>query len=84
MLTQYANAQGGHTTVAPGTVRITGVRALAIYLGCCESTIFMLRRNGVLDEAIISQIGKKIVFDGDKARVLAYEFQKNRRGTTNE
>ena len=79
-LSHYANAQAYHTPVEPDTVvRITGVRALAEYLDCCESTVFMLRRNGVLDEAIISQIGKKIVFDGEKARELASAFQQEQR-----
>lgn len=79
-LTHYANGQAYHTPVEPDTVvRITGVRALAEYLDCCESTVFMFRRNGVLDEAIISQIGKKIVFDGEKARAAADDFQKTRR-----
>lgn len=78
-LTQYANAQSGHGPAAPGTVRITGVRALAEYLECCDSTVYMLKRNGVLDEAILSQVGKRIVFDGELARAAADRFQKEKR-----
>ncbi len=53
--------------------RIIGVKALAKYLNCSESTIYLLRRKGVLDDAVVSQIGRSIVFDGDKARALACE-----------
>lgn len=57
----------------------TGVKALAEKLACCESTIYMLKREGILNEAVKSQIGKKIVFNVEKARELANEFQKRRR-----
>lgn len=78
-LSRYAYAQCDHVSESHDIVRVTGVRALAEYLGCCESTVFMLRRNGVLGEAIISQVGKKIVFDGEKARELAELYQRERR-----
>lgn len=78
-LTQYANAQGSCAPATPQTVRITGVHALAEHLGCCESTVYMLRRNGVLDEAILSRIGKHIVFDGEKARSAADNYQQTKR-----
>lgn len=78
-LSQYAYAHGGQVSTSSDLVRVTGVRALAEYLDCCESTVFMLRRNGVLDEAILSQVGKKIVFDGEKARELAMAFQREHR-----
>lgn len=78
-LSQYAYSQRGQVSITPDIVRVTGVRALAEYLDCCDSTVFMLRRNGVLDDAIISQVGKKIVFDGDKARQLAAAFQQEQR-----
>ncbi len=66
--------------------RVTGVRALAEYLSCCESTVYMLRREGVLDAAVISSIGKNIVFDAEKARVLAQAYMQQHRQTpkTNE
>lgn len=78
-LSHYAYTEGGQVTSTHEVVRITGVRALATYLDCCDSTVFMLRRNGVLDEAIISQVGKKIVFNGEKARELAEAFQQEHR-----
>ena len=59
---------------------------LAVELGCSESTIYALMRapreedgsnvgGGVLREAIVSRIGRRIVFDVDKARKLADEYQ---------
>lgn len=58
----------------------TGVHALAEYLRCCDATVYTLKREGVLDEAIVSRVGKRIVFDGEKARHLADKFLKRRRG----
>ena len=53
---------------------VYGIQALSKLIGCCPSTIYGLKKEGVLDEAIISNVGKKIVFDGDKARFLASEY----------
>lgn len=63
----------------PQRIRIAGVHALALYLECCDSLVYKLRREGVLDEAIISRIGKKIVFDGEVARRCANEYQEHQR-----
>lgn len=77
-LAQYA------LTPVNGAARITpqlviGVRELALYLGCCEATIYALKRDGILDDAIVSRIGKKIVFDGEKAREAAADYQDKQR-----
>jgi len=63
----------------PKRTRIAGVHALAQYMECCDSLVYKLRREGVLDEAIISRIGKKIVFDGEVARRCANEYQEQQR-----
>ena len=63
-----------HTNTT-NTIMKTGVRELAAYLSCCESTLYSMKREGVLDAAIISHIGKSIVFDAEKARTLAQEFK---------
>jgi len=39
----------------------------------CESQIHTLKKRGVFDDAIVSRIGKKIVFDIDKARATYYK-----------
>lgn len=61
------------------SIKVTGVRALADYLQCCESTIYSLLRHKVLDSAIISRIGKRIVFDGEVARHCANDYQEQQR-----
>ena len=58
---------------------IYGIQNLAAYIGCCASTIYDLKRRGVLNAAIKSQIGKRIVFDGPLARTLAEEYQQSQR-----
>ncbi len=63
------------------TTRCTGVRELAQYLNCCESTIYGMKREGVLDDAILSSIGKSTVFDGEKARELAQAYMQEHRKT---
>ena len=55
---------------------ITGVQALAEFLSCSQSTIFKLRREGVLDGALYSHLGRKTVWDAAKARALADEYQR--------
>jgi hypothetical protein len=46
--------------------------------------VYTLKKIGVLDSAIVSQIGKRIVFDVNKARILADEYQKSRRAARRE
>jgi hypothetical protein len=41
--------------------------------------IYALKKEGVLDKAIVEQVGKRIIFDADKARMLADEYQKYQR-----
>ncbi len=80
----YACLQSGEA-VSPSTPskRITGVRALAQYLSCCESTLYALMREHILDDAVISRIGKSIVFDGEKARALADDAKQTQRRRRN-
>lgn len=77
-LIQAANASSNTSKDVPSKL-CTGIHALAEHLGCCESTIYMLKREGVLDKAVISHIGKKIVFDVEKAREAAENFRKNKK-----
>lgn len=91
-LTHYAlsltTSEGSSQTQAGQ--KALGVHALAVELGCSESTIYALMRasreedgsnvgGGVLREAIVSRIGRRIVFDVDKARKLADEYQATRK-----
>ena len=65
-----------------------GVHALALYCSCSDSQVFKLLREGVLDAAIRSRVGKSIVFDGEVALRCAAEYQEqqrtNRKNTANK
>ena len=87
-LTQYALSlsNGTRTAPSPSGQKALGVHALAVELGCSDSTIYALMRiprekdgssegGGVLKDAIVSRIGRRIVFDVDKARELAKQSQ---------
>jgi hypothetical protein len=87
-LTQYALSlsNGTGTAPSPSGQKALGVHALAVELGCSDSTIYALMRTpheedgssaggGVLKDAIVSRIGRRIVFDVDKARDLATQYQ---------
>ena len=73
------NALGVQAIEDPKTKYAYGIQELSDYIGCCQSTIYDLKKKGVLDEAIISRVGRKIVFDAEKARVLASNYQSDQR-----
>ena len=73
-LTQYALSlsNGTGTAPSPSGQKVLGVHALALELGCSDSTIYALMRTpreedgsseggGVLKDAIVSRIGRRIV-----------------------
>ena len=65
---------------APSKIhQVVGVTPLSTELGCSASFVYALKAKGVLDDAIISRIGKKAVFDVDKARSLANQYQEEQR-----
>ncbi len=87
-LTQYAMSLSPNveTSPAPMGQKALGVHALAVELGCSDSTIYALMRavreedgsaegGGILKPAIVSRIGRRIVFDVGKARDLATQYQ---------
>ncbi len=88
-LMDYANGLGdGMGTGAERRTLVNGVQALADGLGCSPSTIYGLMRTareedgsaangGILKEAIVSRIGRRIVFDVERARTLANNYKKN-------
>lgn len=63
---------------------VVGNQALADYVACSVSTIYKLRREGVLDAAIVSHIGKRIVYNADKALELAQAHLNNTNANDNE
>lgn len=70
-LVRYANSQSAQQDDVSKRVQCHGMKELADFLGCSVSKIYSLKSSGVLDDAIISHIGKSIVFDGKKALELA-------------
>lgn len=58
-----------------------GLTELAGRLGCGRSKVSELRRLGVLDGAVISEVGRQKVFDVRKAVELAGEYTKNKKET---
>jgi len=63
---------------------------LAVELGCSDSTVYALMRTpreedgsseggGILRPAVVSRIGRRIVFDVDTARRLADDYQSSRK-----
>ena len=91
-LTQYAMSlsTNAETSPAPMGQKALGVHALAVELGCSDSTIYALMRavreddgsaegGGILRPAVVSRIGRRIVFDDDTARRLADDYQSSHR-----
>ena len=86
-LTHFANGLGdGLGAGAERRTLVNGVQALADGLGCSPSTIYALMRTartedgsaaegGILRDAIVSRIGRAIVFDVERARELAKEYK---------
>ena len=91
-LTHYAlaNAQNAASYQSQGGQKALGVHALAVEFGCSDSTVYALMRTpreeddsaeggGILKSAIVSHIGRRIVFDVDTARRLADDYQNTRK-----
>lgn len=83
-LSIYAAEGSSSAVVVQERTRAVGIHDLGQAIGCCDSTVYSLKKLGVLDPAIISQIGKKIVFDIEKARNLAEEYQRDQRQARRE
>lgn len=56
-----------------------GMRALGDAIGCSLSTVYDLKKNGVLNDAVVSFVGRKIAFDVEKARALADRYKSEQR-----
>lgn len=56
-----------------------GLKELKQQLGCGASMIYNLSSLGVFDEAIVSSIGKRKLYDVEKARELANKYQKEQK-----
>ncbi len=63
------------TETAPPKHLVYGIRGIADTFGCSIPTANRIKKSGVIDDAI-SQTGRKIVVDVDKALALAKEKKK--------
>ncbi len=77
-------ANDGNGTSKEATKYVYGIQDLAAYIGCCASTIYDLKKRGVLNGAIVSKVGKRIVFNAPLARQLADEYQQQQREARQE
>lgn len=69
----------GDSAGCRSVITCKGVRALSEHCSCSESQIYKLLREGVLEAAIISRVGKSIVFNGEVALRCAAEYQEQQR-----
>ena len=87
VLNQYANQttpNGELSDASSKQVNVIGVKALAAYIGCSESTIYAIKKQGILNDAIIAQVGRRIVFNAPLARDLANVYQQEQRDLRRE
>lgn len=83
-LCAYARTYYNGEATPKKSTRVIGNQALADYASCSLSTIYKLRRAGGLDAAVVSRVGKQIVYDGDKALELAQAHLNNTNANDNE
>ena len=79
-LTRFA-AEGIIPSTPSQPIQAVGIHSLAESLGCSVSCLYAMKSKGILGDAIISHIGKKVVFDVQKARELANTYQKEQRAS---
>ena len=83
ILARYANSSPS-SSGEDGQTSVIGIKDLAAFIGCSESTIYSIKKQGVLDPAIVAQVGRKIVFNAPLARDLANAFQQQQRDLRRE
>ena len=75
-LTQYAHMGLADSDAAPiAHAQAIGISALASALSCSPSQIAIMRRDGALRDCVISHVGRKYVFDVEKARKAANNWK---------
>lgn len=63
--------------VTPSDKTVCGLSELAGVLGYGRSKVSELKRLGVLDDAVVSEVGRQTVFDVEKVRALVTIHKKN-------
>ena len=75
LLTEYGNVSSESTPPR----QAIGITALSKALGCSTSLLYEIKRNIDFDEAVISRIGRKEVYDVETARRIANDYMKRAR-----
>lgn len=77
-LMRYALAMDRGISLTPQSIsprrQAIGVPALAKELGCSASTLYSIKHYADFKPALISRIGRKEVFDVEKARTIADDY----------
>ena len=87
ILARYANSSSPNSPSPSGEngqTSVIGIKDLAAFIGCSESTIYSIKKQGVLAPAVVAQVGRKIVFNAPLARDLANAFQQQQRDLRRE
>lgn len=75
LLTQFGSVSSESTSPR----QAIGMTALSKALGCSTSLLYGIRHNTDFDEAVISRIGRKEVYDVETARKIANDYMKRAR-----
>ena len=76
-LQKYALSEAAENRVK----RISGLQELSEYVGCGVSQLCKIKKTGALDRAILSGMGRSIIFDGDAAREAVRDYWRANRRT---
>ncbi len=76
-LQAYANNFNSRP-VAVERAQAIGIAQLAQALHCSVSQVAKMRREGILDDAVISRLGRNIIFDIRKAENAANKWHENK------
>lgn len=79
-LLRYSMSESVIQTPAPVQQAI-GISALADALSCSPSQVSKMQKAGVLQDAIISHVGRNYVFDIQKAREAAIAWKEGSNGS---
>ncbi len=69
LLGSFTSSNNASTPVAQPSKMFYGIAGIAEVFGCSVPTANRIKKSGVIDDAI-TQVGRKIIVDGDKALAL--------------
>ena len=78
-LIRYANSNLTGETGSNTKKTAVGMKELADELSCSQSVLYKMKKENILDNAVISRIGRRFVYDVEKARELANLWRNNKK-----